>query len=178
MTAATIAPVKHFLRCAGCLAGVYVETPNRYPNQLSAAKCDACGWSMRYEGILNNGRITYDVTAPACDAQCTSALGVVCICRCGGENHGSKRTVTFTVDAGEARVATPGTVDAVRIAQEYGVARKALRATVAELVEKRNARVWLGAGDFAKVLDVERRLNKAGELKTHAGRMKVLAVAS
>lgn len=164
---------RHFLTCGDCLQRIYVEAPAG--QRFDDVRCSACAGRMTWHGTLNNGRVEFETEGPPCNLLCVDAAGRSCVCACGGRNHGSHLLVPFTVThTGPIIVHTLPDAEAIRIAEEYRAARGALIDTVRESWEKRRRGEWMPAGEFDRVLDVERRLHRARGLKTHAGRMKAL----
>lgn len=67
-----------------------------------------------------------------CDGRCTNARGPNCDCQCGGENHGTGRTITITHYGTEPKIVLP---DKKLVSQ--GIEFRNLRNRVIELVWKK-----------------------------------------
>jgi len=91
---------RHGFSCSRCSEWFF--STDRDPHRLP---CPICGASLVWRGMVHpDSRVIREGQAPACDAQCTSARGVNCECKCLGVNHGTGRTVTVRAVEGTARV--------------------------------------------------------------------------
>lgn len=128
-------------RCADCLSVLFVDNA---PGQLKDLVCGACGGRMDWQGYVGRQGLYNTYTDSACDFQCTSARGPSCDCKCGGENHGTKRTVLVVVGAGEVPTATPpdaskSALTAAEFRKERDAARARLEAKYATVNAERAA---------------------------------------
>lgn len=154
-----------------------------------SATCPICEGKLVFRGTVRQDRsVVFDAEIPACDGQCTSARGIKCVCKCGGRNHGSGRTITVTVVAGKAQVA----LDDPELAQRLRESRRPQIEAAEAYEEHVRARiqevygtvfqwyrdgVWMNQADFRKFLegsDLRREVAASRKLKTPAGRMKRL----
>ena len=182
---------RHFYRCQDCLSVVALDAklPERkdkwgYSTQEPNAVCDACGADIEYMGATKYtvGGHEYALShqtgiLPACDGKCIGATGPNCDCICGGENHGTGRTVPVFEESGVPRVVIPA--EARQKADEY-------RALVAEfkaawdkkygyLAEMKKRGEWIQ--NYSAYMDGVyqwRNYLKARTMRTHAGRNKKL----
>lgn len=167
---------RHFLHCGDCLQSVYVERPDR--RSLSCIVCAACGGAMEWEGILNNGRIQYNIDGAPCNTLCVDAVGKSCTCSCGGENHGTHKIVPITIDNGRAIVHTLPDDTARQNAEEYRTARGMLRAEANKIMaDHGSSNGWLPRPQWEAREKILLRLRKAAKLRTHKARMRVLLPA-
>ena len=162
---------RHFYRCLDCLS---VAACNE---RLRDGKCGACGGYLEYMGRVQRDRLVTTGTECACDDRCTSALGPICGCKCGGINHGTHRVVSVTYDHGD--VPTLNVVDTQKsrlVAQEWREAVEAVSAEYASLNDrKRYSSGWLSEDDFSRLCKLGNALRAARKLRQHAARMKRLA---
>lgn len=160
---------RHFYRCTDCLTVVAVEA------ELAKAECGACGGRMESMGRVDGLRLTELRTGAVCDGRCTHANGPRCDCQCGGANHGSGRTVTYSIDRGPVpQVDVPAKCDALRIANEW---REALERGLAEcrgISDRKHRGEYLPESEFRRMLSLSYRINKARKLRTHNARMRAL----
>ena len=175
--------MRHFYRCADCLSVVATEVAIRpipgtyYPKY---ATCDACGGEIEYMGQVCRDHLEKTALACACDARCTSALGPMCSCHCGGENHGTNRVVEVVIEVGKLpRLIVPP--DAKVKADEYRAllaeVRSAIDSRYGRLFQQKRDGLYLNAPEFSRFLEGQgycRQLLKARALRTQAGRNKNL----
>lgn len=148
----TTATTPHLFRCRTCLETYAFE--ERYPG---ITKC-VCGGTFSYTGQVNDGRVIYTATAPACDYRCTDAIGKSCICQCGGVNHGSHRERTIRRDVGaEPQIADFADAEACQLrARELLAGFVALKdRTIAEVgrdtYEAYSRGAWIERGAWDKL---------------------------
>ena len=121
-------------RCADCLSVLFVDAAPGPWNELT---CGACDGRMDWQGYVGRESLYRTYTDSACDFQCTSARRPMCDCKCGGEHHGTKRTVPVIRDAGAIPKATPP--DAAKCALIADTFRKERDAARARLDAKYGA---------------------------------------
>jgi len=107
---------RYFIRCKDCLAinahdvprgfNWWHELPTKhFPDPMgwssgSTYPICPCGGTLEDMGKVQRSRLVHQHEESVCDDRCTQARGPNCDCKCGGENHGSKRTIVITRDAG------------------------------------------------------------------------------
>lgn len=142
-------------RCADCLDVLFAG------EDLAGVRCGACGGALENMGRVRGLRLEERHEACACDGRCTGAVGPSCDCHCGGENHGTGRTVEVRRDLGPVPVVKgqrhPEELRAV--AEEWRAGVASARAHLAGLHSV--DRAWWG----------RRYLAEARELRTHKARM-------
>lgn len=175
---------RHFYRCVGCLD--VCTAPARLPMSYSVtvAECGTCGQHLEYMGRAGAGdRLVEDRQRCACDERCTSARGPLCVCHCGGLNHGAglAAVVVERIDRGAVPLVTmPSAKRAAKLRAswlEFQAAREALRAELDALLERRARGEYLPRPAFDRLREIQRITRKADGLRSHAGRMKALSGA-
>lgn len=162
-TLAPLAPRKRIgaadrrcFRCADCLDVLFAG------EDLAGVACGACGGALESMGRVNGLRLEERHHACACDGRCTSAVGPACDCHCGGENHGTGRTVEVRRDLGPVPTIRgqrhPEELRAVAAEWRAGVSSALDR--IASLPRGSNGAWW-----------ARRYLAEARELRTHKARM-------
>ena len=174
-------PTRWFYRCCDCLtvsaADQNLEQKWDRTHWAPAATCGACGGPVENMGRVEGPRLVKDAELCPCDMRCTHAQGPKCSCKCGGENHGSGCMVPVKIDQGPLPVlANPDTAKAKQTAEEYRAALAPLVAERDRINRKKEGahHGWLERSDYNRLREVCRIINKAKELRTHAGRMKLL----
>ena len=177
--------MRHFYRCEDCLSVVATEVairptykPGTYYPQY--ANCDACGGDIEYMGQVCRDHLEKTALVCACDDRCTSALGPMCSCRCGGENHGTNRVVEIVIETGKLpRLLVPP--DAKVKADEYRAllaeVRSAIDARYGRLFQQKRDGRFLSTPEFSQFCEgqrISRDMHKARVLRTHSGRNKKL----
>lgn len=193
-----------YLRCNGCLAVVAIEenpgikgtTARPADKREEHFACSACGSQFEVMGkVYRDGGhlMQYAGERCPCDDRCTGASGPNCDCSCGGENHGSGRTVPVLRDLGKPPVIQipQPEVAAARLA-EWQAARQAAAVRIGNAYrdvlrpEEQNGKFWAMRWDrdwmppaayarYQEGCHVLGLLNKATRYKTHGGRMKAAA---
>ena len=174
-----------FHSCPACL-GVFAteETAGtRWPSPPACPFCGGLGVELMGQVRLNRVSIVWD--ASPCDGSCTAALGPVCVCRCGGVNHGTRRIVRYERIAGETQ-AVAGLADAAardatkfrRQGEEWRALRTEADALVqarwGELVVRKGRGEFLSGPEFQGYLashEARRRIRETTEMRSHKGRM-------
>lgn len=169
-----------FVRCAGCLSVMAIETEG-YPRGLT---CGACCGKVEVMGRVERARLVTGVEHKSvCDARCTNARGPICDCPCAGANHGSKMVVVVTVTAGIPSVTPVSVGEAFRIFSEYKTAYDAATllldpatSTYPGAVEfrKKQSGQYLTADEFGRYLTYTRAMRALLDTKkrrTHKSRM-------
>lgn len=177
--------MRHFYRCTDCLSVVATDTAIQTvrvpPNGMySYGECGACNWAIEYMGEVCRDHLQKTALVCACDDRCTSALGPVCSCRCGGENHGTNRVVEVVIEVGKLpRLMVPP--DAKVKADEYRAllaeVRAVLDARYGRLFQMKRDGIYLSGSDFCDFCEggyYLRAITKARTMRTHAGRNKRL----
>jgi hypothetical protein len=176
--------MRHFYRCTDCLSVVATVEPIRtYTDARGFTRyglCSACDGRIEYMGHVTRDRLVRTSEACACDGRCTNATGPSCDCQCGGENHGSGRTVTVEYDAGGVpRVNVPP--DAVEKAQVYRALVDrftALWGAQYRAVTERKRYERLNGTAYSLYLEglhAWQAFSVARNLRSHAGRNKRIA---
>lgn len=178
---------RFFYRCTDCLTVVATESKiadrvteggSRLPNAI----CDACEGPIEFMGKTDaTGHIrTLVGQVSPCDSRCTSAQGPNCDCPCGGENHGSQRTVDLYTSTPVPRLMVPK--DAVGKAQEFKSLCEQFKtrwqAEFGELARLRRAGHRLSRELYAKLCRGQNlwiEFARTKRMKTHAGRNKKIA---
>lgn len=147
---------RHYWRCIDCLqVGAASERP-------AAMQCADCGGTLEYMGRVQADRLVREEERCPCDHRCTGAIGPNCECKCGGENHGTRRMMTVLRDGGPVPRARFGGNRrlAAALAAEYRAAVQAVigRATRGEV------NGWVA----------QRAIRKARESREHATRLRIL----
>lgn len=164
---------RHYFRCSDCLTPMVSTDAN-----LSAA-C-ACGGKLTHIGRVRRHRVVRVEDHPACDARCTNATGPSCDCQCGGENHGSGRTVkVITADLGAARVTPVDAAVQLERATEYRAAVAELDAAIMRsrwggAFADRRAGAWVDGAAYGATETIRAARRHAVGLKTHANRIKAI----
>lgn len=158
-----------FVRCRDCLSVVAIEVA-----PTAGMLCGACDGKIETMGRVtrDGGRmVTGAYDACACDGRCTGARGPSCDCSCGGVNHGTGATVPVVDVEGIPRVQV--SAHARRVADEW-------RAELARVDGTRPGRLaslpgWLPRDEWFVAEQYRSLRSHARSLKTHKGRMRVLA---
>ena len=177
--------MRHFYRCTDCLSVVATETaikPVQVPPSYSYSygECGACGGDVEYMGEVCRDHLQKTALVCACDDRCTSALGPICSCRCGGENHGTHRVVEVVIEAGKVpKLMVPP--DAKGKADEYRALLfevvSALDSRYGRLFQQKREGIYLNGSDFCQFCEGQyysREILKARTLRTHSGRNRRL----
>jgi hypothetical protein len=116
----------HYYKCTGdCLEVVAVQQENN-STSLANARCAVCEGRMIHMGIVHRDRLVREEDRTPCNQLCTHAAGPRCDCRCGGENHGTGRVTTVTIEAGVPKLGAYNFDKAVERMREYKPLRMAL----------------------------------------------------
>jgi len=158
-----------YIRCTDCLTVSAVDA------EPHGARC-ACGGAIESMGRVTRwGRLGRDTLDVPCDARCTNATGPRCDCPCGGENHGTRRLVTVTQDAGgipQVSALRPELAETYR--QLRDDARAALRARYGDVLERKARGEWVLWTAYLDARSYSEAIAQAAALKTHANRNKTL----
>lgn len=168
-----------FYRCLDCLSVVATEQSPMIDRRTGRGSevCGLCGGGMESMGRVERDRLVTDSERCACDDRCTYATGPKCNCKCGGENHGTKRTVAVRVDHGVFPVlCVPDSSKARQIAEEWRSALVPVLAVRDAIISRKNAG-WIPRSDYDRMMDLCRIVSRARAARTHAGRMKILNAA-
>jgi hypothetical protein len=176
----------HFYRCVDCLSICTSEEQLNYRGRdgylTAGGKCGACDGALEYLGRTERDRLIKEHEACPCDDRCTSARGPCCSCRCGGENHGTNRTVRVRTDGGSIPVAMIDPAARVK-AEEYRGAKQAFwvawNSRYRAITDRKQRGEWISEfGLYLDGQDFARAFHRAVELRTHSGRnRKILALA-
>ncbi len=167
---ATIASARHCFRCQDCLGVTFVETANE-GHVISRWDCACGGKTCQYLGKVLQNRIVTTFQASVCDHRCTNAPGPNCDCQCGGKNHGSGRTVTYTEGQPlpTMRSTSPANGAAYRAAVEAAL-------THMDAIAPGSRRgAYLQREQFWAAKSIRGMLAKARTAKTHKGRLSILS---
>lgn len=177
--------LRYAYRCRDCLEVVFHETANGIYGWDCLLCRDGAAWGkLEVLGRVERARLVVDHAAPACDGRCTHARGNKCDCQCGGANHGSGRTVTWTTDGGPCVPADLDRTTALERARELRAerARAHERLRRYDAVRLRKAAgEYLSGPDFTDWLEgdrAHRALHHALALRTHGGRLRALATVA
>jgi hypothetical protein len=155
-----------YLRCLHCLTIAAVrEHPER---DLS---CGACGGPVEDMGQVQESLLVNPEERTPCDDRCTSARGPLCVCRCGGVNHGVNRLVIM----GNGRVDMPDPAEARARAEEYRRGLENLCDQVMELRALQATGHLLSHGDYKRLKLLEKLFRDMTDARTHKTRMRILA---
>jgi hypothetical protein len=172
-----------FYRCRVCLAVFAVNDVRLF--DIPCPYCDAD--KVELMGQVRQDKLVLEGERTACDERCTHARGPICVCHCGGPNHGTGLVVHFVKVVGEAgKVIWQAQVDATLKAQFQAQAAEfnALAVKAEEAFASHYAAEieTLKAGrrvrDYARWrahFDDNKRLQKVRNFKVHSKRMKELA---
>jgi hypothetical protein len=173
---------RHFYRCGDCLHVFALDGPQRLCNVVSPAslRCDCGSQRVAYMGRVGpDGAVGYTEERCACDSRCTSARGPICNCSCGGANHGTGATVRVRIDN------TAATIEPQADLPERLAALTAFRdacATARDAIDALPHAADVAAGKWVanraaweRVFYARQSLRNAGNLKTHAARMRAVA---
>ena len=83
---------RSYIRCAKCLSIGVIEFP-----YAPGWHCSICGGEIEFMGRVVQEKLEVEKERSACDKRCTHAVGPICVCKCGCENHGTGRVVTIKV---------------------------------------------------------------------------------
>lgn len=123
-----------YYRCGDCLAVAVVKPEDKAKIAHGARpECGVCGGTFEKMGDVGpDAKCVRREEQCACDARCTDACGPLCSCSCGGENHGSGRTVEVVlgVDAAPRFLGVKDADKARAVAEEYRAAFAAARARI------------------------------------------------
>jgi len=186
---ATKPTCRYFYRCQDCLSVAVTEIEltavydykSTTPHIAHYAFCDACEGEVEYMGKAYRKLLLSTEFRCPCDGRCTGAIGPSCDCQCGGENHGTGRLVEVVTHAG-ALPSLRIPPDAVRIAEEFRAAKKAVSAAwearFGSLFTRKRRGEFLYDREFRFYCYGARlwaMYTRAAKGKTHKGRMKALA---
>ena len=120
---------RNFYKCRQCLGVFAID------GQRQRAHCDCGAGELDHMGAVQRDRLVIERDRCACDHRCTDATGPSCNCRCGGENHGTHRTVHVVIDNGAVpRISAPDSLaQRLAVRQEYLTAIEHARARIAQL---------------------------------------------
>lgn len=172
---------RHFYRCTGCLEVVAIDgdrLPMEYGRTL--AKCEICHQTFEYMGRVERDRLVTDRTVCKCDDRCTSARGPLCVCACGGKNHGAGLMgyMVVTEDAGKVPTIRLRNLDRIgkarRQFEEFVTLRDQLRARFMPLVDRRAAGERLPREQWDELNRLQRAYRDACDARAHHSRMKTL----
>lgn len=178
-----------YFRCHVCL-GVFVTEESAGSRWVAPPPCPYCGGDrVEIMGHVNRGQVSLTGDAAPCDGSCTAALGPLCVCHCGGENHGTRRVVRFERVAGEeaavVRLADAAARDAAKFRRQseewrslLAEAEAAVQIRWGEVTERKWRGEYLQGADwvtYRRGQDARRRVREAVGLKVHALRMRRLA---
>jgi len=161
----------HFWQCSYCLMiAVTLEAYN-------SALCGVCGSTVLYLGKVQGDKLLQTVDKCPCDGRCTGAKGPNCDCQCNGDNHGTGRLVSVTVEVGKAPKLTPKNTDfeeAAKRASEYKAARLAIKEALQPLYNMRDNKVFIPRNKWLAMVQAPNRLNKIAAKTNHKGRIAAL----
>jgi len=172
---AIVAPgPRWFVRCTDCLTiAAVTDDPTRTPLQ-----CSICEGAIESMGKVQRDRLVHESHTTPCDHRCTDARGPICMCSCGGRNHGKAITVYIVKDAGKVPVVQmPNPDKATRQAAEYRALRDRLRAAFMPIVERRQAGAFLPRADFDRLNALQAAYRKAHKARDHKARIRTLTAA-
>lgn len=168
---------RYFVRCQDCLSVAAVDVPRGTfaTYRQSSARCAACNGAIETMGEVHMDRLITRETRCACDERCTSARGPVCVCQCGGKNHGRNVVVEIIHDAGSVpRVQMMRPDHARRVRDEYHEAIARVLATIDGLRARRRNGEYLPAADYQRLNKADRAITKARLARCHRSRMATL----
>lgn len=150
-------PTDRFLgRCEKCVRPVGVEEPN-HSGDYFMVRCPECGGGIQLERLYGT------LNAEPCDGLCMGAVGKLCLCSCGGRNHGGLFFETGEALASAVEAYRQRTENRVRAASERRERREAQKAADSAEVDRQyreaNAEVlarieaYTGSNDF--MLDIQ-----------------------
>lgn len=179
---------RHFYRCADCLHVFALDGPKAFLHPDPAATlygrtslaCDCGSHRIGYMGRVGvDGSVRRIEDRCACDSRCTHAGGPKCNCQCGGANHGTGRTVRVVIDNTAAAIAPQADLEQRRAQRAEFIAA---RAEAAERINALPFAADVAAGRWIanraaweRVYYSRKALRAAGNLKTHAARMRAVA---
>jgi hypothetical protein len=172
---------RHFYRCLGCLEIAALDG-DRLPMDASAtvATCANCDQRFEYMGRVERDRLVQDRVACKCDDRCTSARGPLCVCMCGGKNHGAGLMgyVLVSKDVGSVpKIQLSSTCKAREAKRQYQAAvdlRAVLRLELDALLDRRRAGEYLPRPNFDRLRELQDANLKSWKARTHAARLKAL----
>jgi len=168
---------RRFARCMDCMSVVALDvtTDVRTTDGWQCGLCDGRIADMGRVQIDTN-RLQAERERCACDERCTHARGPLCVCRCGGENHGTGAVVRYVVDAGPVPVVqTPNSAKAQAAAAEWRAGLQAARDLAQPLRQKRANGIVLPRNEWDRLYRINAAISKARKQTSHAGRMKTLS---
>ena len=155
-----------FVRCVSCLSISCIEA-DRVP---LGARCGLCDGTMESMGRVEGDRLVKEHLLCPCDGRCTEARGPLCVCKCGGKNHGSGLLVVVTRDAGAVpRISPRGSVADLQVARlraERFKAAEALANDTRYALERKRQASWLERSDFDRLRLLEARLRELRKART------------
>ena len=162
-----------YFRCSDCLTA--------FTSQEKRIDWCACGGKVQAMGVVHGPRYRKTEECTACDERCTNAVGPSCNCQCGGENHGTGKTVQTVVEQGMVKVsALQDPAKSMRIANEFhsafAEAKKRLYAKHGLTLKQIIHRIYIAdKTEYWAAINAERALNSAKSYKVHKLRMEYLA---
>ena len=166
-------PARWFYRCPDCLSVVACATQADWNRPYGCSLCGAT--RMEEMGRVHRDRLIREELRAVCDERCIGARGPKCNCHCGGENHGTGRTVLVVVaESGIPCLAVPDGNGALARAQEWRASLAPAQDRFGRLCEMKRDR-YLPEEDFREWLRLRRFLREVKAARTHAGRMRMLA---
>lgn len=171
--------MNHFYRCKDCLT--VMVTPEKITcNQVHKngvpiiGTCAACeGW-IEYLGRVERNRLIRTVDMCPCDGRCTSATGPSCDCQCGGENHGTNRSVEVDISVPIPQfMAHPDAKlkadEYLRICEQF---ESAWESKYGDVVARKRAGYISDFSFYLEAMEQWSVYAKACTLRTHTGRNK------
>lgn len=162
----------HYYRCFSCCHVAVCD------GKIAPETRCMCDGKLELLGRVSQARrgLVRDSERCACDARCTNAPGPSCDCRCGGENHGTGRTVPIIVDAGGVpRVRVDCEAECRARAEEYRAAAEPIRERLREMRRKRAGQPHPFDRPTPAEAALSERLGQIYYMRTHKGRMRALA---
>lgn len=166
---------RFFYRCVDCLS-----VSAAHGTQVYGLQCAVCRGPVECMGRVEGDRLKKDGVRCACDFRCTEARGPICVCSCGGRNHGTGLVVKVVEDVGGVPTIAPaGQCErkAARTAAEWRAARKELNAEINALDASRQAGERLPYAEFTRWLKLREALTKVNAMRSHSHRLAAVAKA-
>lgn len=172
---------RHYFKCWDCLEPFAINSVDHKfsaTTKNSGVRCPFCGGNTYYMGMVQGVRLVTKETRCACDDRCTNAVGHVCDCQCGGENHGTHRVVEVTVDRGgipqPMHLFREECVDrAVDFLMGINKATAHFESKHAPVLAEVRANRWVkDYKAWRSMFDEQKALNNILGAKTHKNRMK------
>lgn len=162
----------HFYRCQKCLE---VMT---HKERILRGECGICGGKIEYMGQVVKDKLIKTEERCACDDRCTCATGPTCECKCGGENHGSGKTVEVVIGINNVPVLKPkNTEQALKRATEIdslkSCAVEKLKAVYGQYYDAFITRQWIdNRATWSNLQYHVETINKIYRMKVHSLRVK------